>query len=161
MKTILAIILCLVATAIPAADWTGLCVAVTDGDTIRVLSPDRREVRVRLYDIDAPERRQPYGTVSRDYIASLCHRREVTVRIVDTDRYGRVVALVEVISSHKDVNRALVEAGLAWVYPHYCRIPVCGEWRRLETEARRARIGLWGGSDPPVPPWEWRLERKQ
>ena len=156
MKNIFLAIILLAATA-PASDWTGLCVAVTDGDTIRVLSPDNREVRVRLYGIDAPERRQPYGTASRDYAASLCHRREVTVRPVDTDRYGRTVGLVEV--GDVEVNREMVAAGLAWLYPQYCRIPDCVEWRELEAEARDARRGLWA-QDGPVPPWEWRRERR-
>ena len=149
--------LILLAASAPAADWSGLCTAVTDGDTIRVLSPDRREVRIRLYGIDAPERRQPYGTTSRDYLADLVHRREVTVRPVDTDQYGRVVGLVE--ASDVIVNREMVAAGLAWVYPQYCRLQACDEWREMETEAKADRRGLWADKEP-VAPWVWRRERR-
>jgi endonuclease YncB( thermonuclease family) len=157
LKTIV-VCLVLAATAVAAEPWTGLCVAVADGDTIRVLDADNREVRIRIYGIDAPERGQPFGTASRDHLATLAHRREVTIRPVDIDRYGRVVGLVE--ADGVDVNRAMIEAGLAWVYTAYCRLEACGEWRRLEAVARDGRLGLWGGSEPPVPPWQWRRERR-
>lgn len=52
------------------ASWTasaeiiaGRVVGITDGDTVKVLtpSPENREIKVRLAGIDAPERGQPFG----------------------------------------------------------------------------------------------------
>lgn len=34
----------------------GVVTAVTDGDTVKVLTPALREVTIRLYGIDAPEK---------------------------------------------------------------------------------------------------------
>ncbi|MDR1611739.1 MAG: thermonuclease family protein [Planctomycetota bacterium] len=140
-----------------AADWSGLCVSVADGDTITVLSADDWQVRVRLYGIDAPERKQPYGTVARRSVAAICYGKTVGITELDVDRYGRVVALVEVDGVL--VNRALVDNGMAWVYEKYCKQPECDEWLELEARARKERRGLWGGSEPPVPPWEWRRRK--
>ena len=154
MKKYLPLIIALLLTLpAPASEpWVGLCVSVADGDTITVLR-DREQVRIRLYGIDAPEGGQDFGTVSRRYVGDLCHRQTVTVTPVDTDRYGRTVALVEV--DGVSVNRELIAAGLAWVYPQYCKIPECAQWRALEADARAAKRGLWAHPDP-VPPWEWR-----
>lgn len=41
--------------------WVGRVVAVTDGDTLKVVR-DEEHIRVRLYGIDAPEKNQP-GTL--------------------------------------------------------------------------------------------------
>ena len=40
----------------------GKVVAVTDGDTIKVLTADKTQIKIRLYGIDAPEKKQAYGT---------------------------------------------------------------------------------------------------
>lgn len=53
------------------ADFTGKVVVVTDGDTVTVLN-DKEQVKVRFDGIDAPERKQPFGTKARQYVADLC-----------------------------------------------------------------------------------------
>ena len=58
MRIAAALLLCLALVAPAAAgEFTGRVVGVHDGDTITVLV-DHRQVRVRLVDIDAPERDQ-------------------------------------------------------------------------------------------------------
>jgi endonuclease YncB( thermonuclease family) len=71
----------------------------------------------------------------------------VTITEMDTDRYGRLVGLVE--HDEKLINLDLVARGLAWFYPQYCRVqPLC---RQIEAaEAREAKRGLWAGE--PIPP---------
>ena len=49
--------------AAPAAELEGRVVRVADGDTLTVLVHNRM-LRVRLVEIDAPEKRQAFGTRS-------------------------------------------------------------------------------------------------
>jgi endonuclease YncB( thermonuclease family) len=135
--------------------WSGKVVGVTDGDTITVLHAGRGE-RIRLFGIDCPEKRQAFGTRAKQATSALVFGKVAEVEPVDQDRYGRTVALVTVGATL--VNEELVRQGLAWVYARYCKRPVCGEWARLEAEAREGRRGLW--ADPrPVPPWEFRRKK--
>ena len=149
----------LVATS-AAQTLTGRCVRVADGDTITVLTPAKRQVRVRLACIDCPERRQAFGKRAKQFTSSLVFGKQVRVHVVDWDRYGRAVGWVYVNDDDGRticVNRQLVAVGLAWVYRRYCRPP---ELLKLEEEAREARRGLWRDSHP-VPPWKfrWMLRR--
>ena len=45
-------------------------VKISDGDTITVLS-GKEQTKVRLYGIDAPELKQPYGKKSKQFLANL------------------------------------------------------------------------------------------
>lgn len=138
--------------AVGAAEWTGECVGIADGDTISVMHDGKAE-KIRLYGIDCPEAKQDFGTRARAFTADMAFRRTVTVTPVDKDRYGRTVALIAVDGI--PLNSALVDAGLAWVYDRYCKIPECGDWKAREEEARREGRGLWSQPDP-TPPWLWR-----
>jgi hypothetical protein len=80
-----------IATALLAEDFSGLVVGVSDGDTVRVLH-DGREERVRLWGIDAPESKQPWGTRAKEFTGDLVFGKVVTVQVRDIDRYKRTVA---------------------------------------------------------------------
>lgn len=58
-----------------------------------------------------------------------------------------------------DVNREMVAAGMAWVYPQYCNAPECEDWRAAEAEAQTGKVGLWVQPNA-VPPWEWRRSKR-
>ncbi|MCG7360422.1 thermonuclease family protein [Roseomonas sp. ACRSG] len=133
------LVLCLLAS-IPAwaADLTGRVVAIPDGDTLTLLTPERRQVRVRLHAIDMPESRQPYGTRARQELSALAFRQEVRVEVMDTDRYGRTVGQVWV--GDLNVNAEMVRRGAAWVYRQFNRDPAL---MALERGAREAQRGLW------------------
>lgn len=143
-------------TVTAAGEWTGPVVAIADGDTLSVLR-DNRPVKIRLWGVDCPESRQDFGTAARKFLGQHAHGKTVTVHERGRDRYGRVVTLVEV--DGVNLNRALVEAGLAWVYRHYCREPERSAWDAAEADAREQRIGLWTHPHP-TPPWEWRRDRR-
>jgi len=131
------------------ADFTGPVIAVVDGDTIDVLV-GRRPVRIRLAQIDAPEKRQAFGTSSRQALTTLVFGRSVTATEAGRDRYGRVIGTVYV--SGVNANAEMIRLGMAWVYRKYA---TDRSLYALEDEARTARHGLW--ADPsPVPPWEFR-----
>jgi endonuclease YncB( thermonuclease family) len=143
----------LLSLAVQAWAWSGKVVAVSDGDTIKVLQ-NGTETKVRLYGVDAPEKKQDFGQAAGKFTAGLAAGKTVEVDPIDTDRYGRTVGVV-ILDGRTVLNRELVKAGFAWVYPQYCKLPVCGEWKGLEATARAQQAGLW--RDPnPTPPWEFR-----
>ena len=133
-------------------------VAVSDGDTLTIepLQGGNR-AKVRLHGIDAPELRQPYGQAAKAFTLNTVLFKVIDVRPTPqgTDRYGRIVAIVE-IPGAGILQELLLEAGLAWVWPRYCRD--CSEWEAIQAKARSERRGLWV-NDCPVEPWEWRKQR--
>ena len=72
----------------------GKVIKVSDGDTITLLTDDKVSHKVRLNDIDAPEKKQPFGSKSRDNLASYIAGEIVTVRYKSKDRYGRVLGTI-------------------------------------------------------------------
>jgi len=108
------------------------------------------QVKIRLYGIDTPERRQPFGTKAKQFTSDLCFGKTVEVETVDTDRYGRTVALIR-SENGKVLKEEILSVGFAWVYERYCMKSICSEWKRLEDEARAVGLGLWKDKDP-VPP---------
>lgn len=135
---------------IAAAVVVALVVGISDGDTLTVRPDGREPIKVRIAEIDAPERRQPFGNWSREALAALCFRQRAEVQPVDVDRYGRTVAQVR--CKGEDAGREQVRNGMAWVYDRYVTDRTLYE---LQDEARRGGLGLW--VDPnAVPPWEWR-----
>ena len=122
---------------------------VADGDSLSVCI-ERREVRVRLVNIDAPEYQQAFGIESRKSLADLCENKPARVDWAKEDQYGRKLGTV--YCGGVDVNAEQVRRGLAWVsrldQPN-------GSLFSAERAARAGRIGLW--VDPEaVPPWKWR-----
>lgn len=133
-----------------------LVVAIQDGDSLTALctAPSGHEqVKVRLAEVDAPEKAQPFGNRSRQSLAQLCHQQEATIRPEKRDRYGRTVARVE--CQGKDASVHQVATGHAWAFTRYLRDP---EIKRLQDAARAAGLGLWADREP-VAPWEWRKVR--
>jgi micrococcal nuclease len=142
---------------ISAQAWEGKVVGVTDGDTITVLQ-DKTPIKVRLYGIDCPEKRQAFGTRAKQVTSECVFGKVVEVETVDVDRYKRTVGIVR-LPDGTVVNQEIVRAGYAWVYARYCKKPICLEWKRLEGEAEVAKQGLWKDENP-VAPWEWRREQR-
>jgi endonuclease YncB( thermonuclease family) len=97
--------------------WQGLVVAVTDGDTIKVLHNGKAE-KIRLYGIDCPEKKQAFGKKATQFTAGMVFKQMVDVKPTATDRYGRTIAWVHV-SGDKCLNKELLKPGLAWHYKRY------------------------------------------
>lgn len=130
-----------------------LVVAIADGDTLtaRCGEPGAYEqVKVRISAIDAPEKGQDFGNVSRQHLASMCFQQVATITPRTTDRYKRTVADVE--CRGKDVGQEQIRAGLAWYYVKYGK--GYEHLAQIEQQARDAGRGVW--SMQAVPPWEWR-----
>lgn len=128
----------------------GRVVRVLDGDTIEVLTTDNKSIRVRLLEIDAPEKKQAFGQKSKDALEAICAGKNAELIHTDTDRYGRTLA--RVYCGGADANLVMVERGMAWAYVRYAKDPAI---LKAEKDARRARRGLWVDK-APIPPWEFR-----
>lgn len=138
-----------------AQSFVGRVVGVSDGDTLTAMVGDTKTI-IRLAEIDAPERTQPYSRVSRRNLEAICrHAKTVEITPVDTDRYGRTVAHVRCDGVH--VNWRQVEDGLAWCFIRYLKQPdLC---LPIEKAAREAKRGLWREPNPQAP-WEFRAAKR-
>ena len=157
-KPIAFFVLCsfLLIQSTPSLAWEARVVEVTDGDTITVEPANGGDrVKIRLHGIDAPETRQPYGQTAKGFVNGAALHKQVDVRVTPQgkDRYGRVIAVIA-LPDGTILQELLLEAGLAWVYPQYCKN--CKAWEAMEAEARSRRKGLWT-EENPVEPWKWRI----
>lgn len=135
-----------------------LVVGISDGDTLKVRCGEPgafQQVTIRLAEIDAPEKAQPYGQRSKQSLAAICFGSWATIKPQTADRYGRTVARVECRGG--DASSEQVRRGMAWFFPRYGKD---ASVRALEGLARDARAGLWAGP-APLAPWEWRAQLKQ
>jgi endonuclease YncB( thermonuclease family) len=131
--------------------------AVSDGDTIR---SDR--LRIRLFGIDAPERKQQCKksdgstwacgkaatAALRDFISAA---PELRCDLTDVDRYGRLI--MRCFAGDADIGAAMVRAGYALAYRKYAN-----DYIADEEVARNTRAGLWAGDFQL--PWEWRQSQQ-
>lgn len=134
-----------------AEELVGRVVKIADGDTLTILDANKKQIRVRLAEIDAPEKRQPFGSRSRQSLAELCAEKVATVEDRGLDRYGRTIGVV--MCSSINANAEQVRRGMAWVYVQYAS-PTSALYR-VEADARLARRGLWRDRHP-IAPWVWR-----
>jgi micrococcal nuclease len=111
--------------------------------------------RVRLWGIDAPEKKQPFGVRAKEFTADLVFAQEVRVRVRGSDRYKRTLGEI-LLPDGRNLGHELLKAGLAWWYQQFAKNERA--LADLEQEAKAARRGLW--SEPgPVQPWVWRKTR--
>ena len=154
--------LAMAAHGAPANELEGHVVGVSDGDSITVLDAERTQHKVRLASIDAPERGQAFGDASKRSLSALVFNKGVVVEWHKADRYGRLVGVVRVQPSGKDVGLAQVSDGMAWHYIAYEREQSAAErhaYRKAEDAAKLAGIGLWREAGPTAP-WDYRSAKR-
>ena len=152
------LVLCLVSQA-QAETLLGKVIHVQDGDSITVLDNTRTQHKIRLSGIDAPERRQAFGNVSKESLAEQVAGQSVAVEWDKIDRYGRKVG--KVLLAGLDSNLVQIKRGLAWHYKKYEREQSPADrqsYAAAEAEARAAKLGLW--RDAALPPWEFRTSNQ-
>lgn len=140
-------------------DFSGTVGKIFDGDSFLVRPATGRDIDVRLQDIDAPEKSQPYGNTARAALVKLIGDSKVFVHVIDTDHYGRKVVRVYREPDRLDVVKALVRDGHVWVYRRTIHdqslIP-------LEDAARAKHLGLWALPESErLPPWQYRYIQRQ
>jgi endonuclease YncB( thermonuclease family) len=139
-----------------AAELEGQVIGVSDGDTITVLVGGHENVKVRLAGIDAPEKAQPFGSVSKKNLSDHVYEKNVTVEWEKKDRYGRVLG--RVLVNGADACLEQIRAGLAWHYKRYAKDQPASlrvAYEDAERLARQTRAGLWREPNS-IPPWEFR-----
>ena len=152
--------LLMVAPTAYAAEIHGTVIKVYDGDTITVLDAARRQHKIRLSGIDAPELKQAFGRASRQHLADQVAGRTVVIEWSKRDKYNRIVG--KILLDGRDINISQIEAGLAWHYKKYASEQSAVDRERYawaETRARAAQSGLWRDKRP-LPPWEYRKMKK-
>jgi endonuclease YncB( thermonuclease family) len=98
---------------------------------------------------------RPWGKESRDHLRRITPAT-ITLRRLDTDRYGRIVGEVFAgadTTGSEPLNLALVSAGQAAVYPQHCRD---GRYYAAQDRARDAGVGVWARAGEHQQPWVWR-----
>ncbi|MDO8925376.1 MAG: thermonuclease family protein [Sideroxyarcus sp.] len=161
---------CCFALVAQAEVFTAGVVGVLDGDTILVRH-EGKTAKVRLANIDAPEKAQPFGKQARLSLRELVYKKQVQIEGRAVDQYGRIVALVS--AEGLDVNREQLKRGMAWAAEGWRQsrraptgVPLAGEYSyrhsdesyiALQSEAQQAQRGLWAAPDPQAP-WQWRRQ---
>ena len=127
-------------------------VEVLDGDTLELSGR-----QIRLFGIDAPDRRQtcerrsrawPCGARATETLARLVGGRDVICYERDRDAFGRVQAVC--YAAGRELNSAMVRAGMALAYRNR---PT--DYGTVEIQAKQAGRGLWSGAF--TLPWDWSM----
>jgi micrococcal nuclease len=132
-----------------SAEYPATVTGISDGDTIKIMNNGVQE-RIRLYGIDCPEKGQPYGQAAKKFTMNAVSGKQVLIKPVSKDRYGRIVAWV--FYDDKCLNKELLRTGLAWHYKKYSKDH---ELADIEVDARLRKAGLWIAPGA-APPWSFR-----
>ena len=93
-RYILSIFLLLITSVTQSCAWQGKVVGVTDGT---VMHNDESE-NIRLYGVDSPEKRQPFGKKAKQFTSDIVFGKVVEVTPVKKDRYNRTVGIMLVVN---------------------------------------------------------------
>ena len=126
---------------------------IIDGDTVYA-TLEGKPYKLRLTEIDAPERDQPYGRQSKVFLRELLKDGEFNADISGKDQYDRYLA--RLYDNGVDINRKMVDEGMAWVYDFYVTDKT---FYKNQQSAQKEKKGIWS-KRYPVPPWEWRKARQ-
>lgn len=121
-------------------------IRVSDGDTILIQSGSQK-IRVRMYGIDAPELKQKYGEESKKYLEKRIMDKNVDIKVINQDQYGRKVG--KVFYKNKDINLEMLETGNAWFYEYHAKHEK--DYRKAFKNAKEQKLGLWKDKNPQNP----------
>lgn len=147
-------------------------VGVTDGDTITCLTDKKEQLKIRLYQIDAPEKKQAYGQKSKQLLSNLIFNKNVRIETHKKDKYKRTLGTIYIniptpcpdkipndrcaeCSKTIDVNLDMIKRGMAWYYPYSKKNK---QYEHMEEYARTNKRGLW--SQKAIAPWQFRKLKK-
>lgn len=139
---------------------TGRVIKVADGDTVTILDSSNAQHKIRLSGIDAPERKQAFGTRSQQALSADVFGKDVSVDWNKRDKYRRIVG--KIMIAGQDVNLRQIQRGMAWHYKKYESEQDVADrsiYAQAEYQAQREKVGLWGDMQP-VAPWEYRALKR-
>lgn len=120
-----------------------------DGDTVKIVDHNI-EYKLRLTEIDAPEKAQAYGLKSRRALMQFCKGATVQVLLSGVDKYQR--NLGKLYCNQQDASVFMVKNGHAWFNSRYS---MDGTLFAAQQNAQLNKLGLWQ-SKQQTPPWVWR-----
>lgn len=146
---------------------------VSDGDTLTLTNAKTPEIKVRLACVDAAEvphstkerkSKKPsdrnqfkWGVKAQERVKQLLEQGgdRVTLKVIDSDQYGRKVSEVR-LRDGTFIQEVLAREGLALVYRRYLKnCPSAALVEQAEAEAKKERRGVWSDAKF-VEPWEYR-----
>jgi len=135
--------------------------SIHDGDTLRVRSPKGEVFKIRSACVDAPELKQPWGEESRNYLRSMINEAggKVKVKVINTDRYGRLVA--ELWTKSGLLQSRMAAAGMAFAYDRYSKD--CPNWDAVKSSEKGAmefKLGVWKLQGGGQRPWDYRKQNR-
>lgn len=130
-------------------------VHVTDGDSLTCLDQTKQQHKIRLSEIDAPERKQAFGQKSRQYLRDLVIHQHVEIHIDGRDRYKRILGTVYV--GNHNINLRIVRSGYAWAYRRYVKNQA---YLHAENYAKQWKLGIWSEKTVIYPEDYRRSQRK-
>lgn len=148
MRALVAL-LCGMAMSAQAETFSAKVIMVMDGDTVMVLRGNQK-IKVRMANIDAPEKDQTYGKQARDSLQEMVGKKQVQIDSQAVDQYGRVVGLISL--DGRNINQEQIKRGMAWENSHFHSDK---KYIGLQSEAQQSRRGLWTQASPQEP-WQWR-----
>jgi micrococcal nuclease len=134
-----------------ANDFQTKILYVYDGDTVKI-QQGLGTYRLRISDIDAPERNQAYGKKARRALMTFCKHAAISIDITGTDQYQRKLGQLQ--CNGQSVSQFMVANGHAWFYQRYSNNPFLAD---AESNARQQKLGLWHQKNPKAP-WLWRKQ---
>ena len=155
LKSLIILSFLLISSTVQATEYKGKVIAVLDGDTVKIRISKTEKIKVRLAQIDAPEKAQAFGMRSKKALSKLISGEVVRVVEEDVDRYGRIVG--RIYHGKRDINAVMVKKGMAWVYRKYSKDQ---SLIRMERQAKTAKKGLWKDNNP-LEPWEFRKPKRK
>jgi micrococcal nuclease len=85
-------LLLVLSLALAAPAYAYKVIGIADGDTLTLLV-DNKPLKIRLGNIDAPEKKQAFGERSKQSLSDLCWGEDAVYKTQNIDRYGRTVAV--------------------------------------------------------------------
>ena len=123
-------------------------VKVIDGDTIAVDAGGKKET-VRLIGIDAPEigaKKECFSKEAEESVKNILSDASIELEEDesqnDRDKYGRFLGYI-ILKDGSNFNKTLIREGLAKEYTYKTPYKYQKEFKNAETEARKAKKGLW------------------
>ena len=111
-------------------------IKIYDGDTITALTSQKEKIKIRLYGIDAPELKQPFGKASKRHLIDLISNKSLNINEKGKDKYGRTLAVL--YNGDQDINAKMVIDGYAWAYDKFSK-----DYVAFQQSAQMLQKGLW------------------